>query len=109
MKHDELFEVVNPPAHGLTRLRGKLASRRANRLLRPALVFALAAAVSLVFVPRGATEPAADLRNALLSSLLGAERTGPSVSALDARTLGVERLPSSNPKVLVYRVALLVP
>jgi hypothetical protein len=100
MKRDELFEVLEPPPHGLTRLRAKLASRRANRLVWPALVTAVAAAVALlVFLPRG--EAPVDFRAALVME------SGPPVSALDGQSLGLERLPSGNPKVVLYRVAVL--
>ena len=101
MKRDDVFEVLEPPPHGLTRLRGKLASRRANRLLWPALVTAVAAAVVVLLVPRG--EVPADFSASL------ARESGPPVSALDGQSLGLERLPSGNPKVVLYRVAVLDP
>lgn len=99
MRRDELFEVLEPPPHGLTRLRGKLASRRANRLLWPALVLASAAAAVLLFLPK--SEAPAEFSAAL------AMEPGPPVSALDGQSLGLERLPSGNPKVVLYRVAVL--
>lgn len=102
MKRDELFEVLEPPPHGLTRLRARLAARRARRLLWPALVSSLAALLVVLFVPR---EQPVDLRAALADSVFGAE--GPPVSALDGSALAVERLPSSNPQVVLYRVASL--
>ncbi len=90
MKHEELFEVMEPPPHGLTRLRGKMASRRASRLLWPALVTAFAAAAVLLLVPRG--EAPADLSTPFAHHLLG-EGAGPVVSALDTQRLAVEQMP----------------
>ena len=108
MKRDELFEVLEPPPHGLTRLRARMAARRANRLLRPALALAFAAAVALLLVPREApVDLSADLRASLTGSLVGLGSDGAPVAALDGRSLGVERLPSGNPKVVLYRVAVL--
>jgi len=56
-------------------------------------------------VPRG--EVAVDLRAGLAGNLLGVDSGGPPVSALDRQALGLERLPSGNPKVVLYRVAVL--
>ncbi|MDP1829401.1 MAG: hypothetical protein Q8L48_39410 [Archangium sp.] len=103
MKRGDVFEVLEPPPHGLTRLRGKLASRRVNRVLWPALVMAVAAALVLFFIPR---EAPVDLRQRLVGGVFG-PGSGPPVSALDGRALGLERLPSGNPQVVVYRVAVL--
>lgn len=108
MKRDELFEALEPPPHGLTRLRGKLATRRAHRLLRPALVLAFAAAVALLFVPRAPpVDWSTELQGSLTGSLVGQGGGGEPVSALDGQALGLERLPSSNPQVVLYRVAML--
>lgn len=104
MKPGELFEVLEPPPHGLTRLRARMAARRANRLLWPALVLAVAAAVVLLFVPR---EQPVDLLVPLAASVFGANVGAPPASALDGQELGLERMPSSNPNVVLYRVAVL--
>ena len=108
MKRDELFEVLEPPPQGLTRLRARVASRRADRLLRPALALAFAAVVALLFVPRAVpVDLTGDLRASLTGSLVGLGSTGAPVTALDAQSVAVERLPSGNPKVVLYRVAVL--
>jgi hypothetical protein len=108
MKREELFEVLEPPPHGLTRLRGRMATRQANRWLRPALLMAFAATMAaLLFVPRDATEPGPKLEVSLLTPLLQPQLGAPPVSALDGSKLAVERLPSANPKVVLYRVAVL--
>jgi hypothetical protein len=105
MKREELFEVIEPPPHGLTRLRGKLASRRANRWLRPALLLAFAATMAvLLLVPR-TSHP--EVNVSLVTPLLLPERGAAPVSALDGSRLALERLPSENPKVVLYRVAVL--
>lgn len=100
----KLFEVLEPPPHGLTRLRAKRAARRGRRWAWPALAVALAATVTVLFVvPR---EAPVDFGASLQGSLF-APGAGPAVSALDAQVLGVEALPSGNPRVLLYRVAVL--
>jgi hypothetical protein len=110
MKRNEVFEVLEPPPHGLTRLRARMATRRATRLLRPALALALAfaAVVVLLFVPRAApVDLTPDLRASLTGSLLGLGSGGAPVTSLDGRAAAVERMPSGNPKVVLYRVAVL--
>ena len=109
MKREELFEVFEPPPHGLNVLRGRMATRQAKRWLRPALLLAFAAtALTLLFFPRGDAardQPRLDL--ALVTPWLKPEADAPPVSALDGSRLALERLRSENPKVVLYRVAVL--
>lgn len=109
MKREELFEVLEPPPHGLTRLRGRMATRQANRWLRPALLMAFAATmVTLLLLPRaGERDPGPQLDVALVTPWLKPEAGAPPVAALDGSRLAVERLPSANPRVVLYRVAVL--
>ncbi|MFT3712948.1 MAG: hypothetical protein QM817_35295 [Archangium sp.] len=97
IKREELFEVHEPPAHGLTRLRARMQERKTSRVLRPVLAVAvLAAAVALVFWPREARE--------------GVD-FGPSVAALESMSgdvmglegTAVEAMKSSNPRVVLVR------
>lgn len=103
MKHDDVFEVLEPPPHGLTRLRARMAARRARRVLWPALVFSLAALLVLLFLPP--REPPVDLRASYAASVFNAR--GAPVTALDGSAVAVERMPSSNPQVVLYRVSSL--
>lgn len=104
MKHDEVFEVLEPPPHGLTRLRARMAARRARRVLGPALVGSLAALLVVLFFPR---DEAVDLRASYAASVFNAG--GPPVTALDGSAVAVERMPSSNPQVVLYRISSLSP
>lgn len=58
MKRDEVFEVLEPPPHGLTRLDARLRERNSARLARRlALGLAMsAAAVVLTLLPRAEPE-----------------------------------------------------
>ena len=69
MKHDDVFEVLEPPPHGLTRLRARLEERRATRLAWPALLAVATLAVLVVLWPRSAT-PEVDLQTPGLSEHL---------------------------------------
>lgn len=101
MKRHEVFEVVEPPPFGLERLRARMATPR-----RAPTKWVLAGAVvtlvlGLVWWPRSAPV-----------DLVGATRTFFSeptrdVSSLDASTGAVLELPSSNPEVILARVASL--
>lgn len=99
MKRDQLFEVLEPPPHGLTRLRAQLAARRA-RCWKGAL--ALSAAATLVVVlltPRPHANPFERDARAALDAL---RADGP---GLEARgSTGVQALPSSTPRVMLWRV-----
>ncbi|PZR08585.1 MAG: hypothetical protein DI536_24055 [Archangium gephyra] len=93
MKH--VFEVLEPPPHGLTRLRAAMDERKKQRLLWPVLVSAVAAAV--VVVVNVGRPP-----NALASEFEARARAGESVTARGASA--VEALPSGSPEVVIYRV-----
>lgn len=96
MKHDDVFEVLEPPPHGLTRLRARLEERRAMRLAWPALLAVAALAVLVVLWPRSVT-PGADLQTPLT------QVTATPVGVQGRDGTGVEALRSENPRVIVYR------
>ncbi len=109
MKRSELFERLEPPPHGWTRLAARLSERRAPRW-RPALGAAFAVAV-VVLGTLTSREPVApvDLLPAVLAdpaeaAALGVEVKQEPVAVLD-RNAAVMRLPSSNPQVVMYRLA----
>lgn len=101
MKRHEVFEVVEPPPFGLERLRARMAEQR-----RAPTKWVLAGAVAtllLVFVvwPRSAP---VDLVGATSAFFVAPTRD---VSPLDVSTGAVLELPSSNPEVILARVASL--
>jgi len=100
MKRDEVFEVLEPPVGGLTRLRARLAERRSTRVGRWVLAAVLAAAAVTVVVGVPEREPAPDFTAALTVMGTGQGVEGRGESA-------VEALPSSDPKVQLYRVGSL--
>jgi hypothetical protein len=112
MKRGDLFEELEPPPGGLTRLRSRLKEQRRRGLGRPALAFALA--LALVAAAFGAlrTQPV-DLRPAVRGSvtagLIGVDAAGPSVVLEAGQPAGLQRLPSANPNVVLYRVAAIDP
>lgn len=99
MKRDEVFEVLEPPPHGLTRLRARMEERRARRFAWPVLVaVSAAAALAVVFWPR--TEgPRVDF-TAQLAAMQTETATGLGQTAL-------EPLTSQNAGVVLYRVSVL--
>lgn len=99
MKRDEVFEVLEPPAHGLTRLRARMEERRARRFAWPVLVGVSAVAVlAVVFWPR--TEvPRVDF-TAQVAAMKVETATGLGRTAL-------EPLVSQNAGVVLYRVSVM--
>lgn len=93
MKH--VFEVLEPPPHGLTRLRAAMDARKKQRLMWPVLVSAVVAAV-LIMVK--IDQP----QNALVSEFDARSRVDQSVTARGDSA--VEAMPSSSPDVVIYRV-----
>ena len=102
MKRNEVFEVVEPPPFGLERLRARIAEQRRTPT-RWVLVGAVATVLLLVFWPRS---PAVNLVGATSSFLSEPTRD---VTSLDPSTGAVLELPSSNPDVILARVASLEP
>jgi len=99
MKRDEVFEVLEPPPHGLTRLRARMEERRARRFAWPVLVTASAVAVlAVVFWPR-AEGPRVDF-TAQLEAMKVETATGLGQTAL-------EPLVSQNAGVVLYRVSVM--
>lgn len=93
MKREELFEVLEPPPHGLTRLRARIDERRYLRVGRWLLVSAIAAAVLVVLWPRERVD--------LLTPAAALTQQREAVEALgDTR---ITPLTSTNPHVAVYR------
>lgn len=91
----DVFEVLEPPPHGLTRLRAAMEERKRRPVVWPVLV---AAAAVLIIVK---VEPP----NTFTTEL---ERRGqPQSEAVVARgETAVEAVPSSSSDVVIYRVAI---
>ena len=98
------FEILEPPPGGLTRLKAAMAERRTVRVWQPVLAGALA--LLLVAVALFArSQERADLVGDVRGSVFGTV-AAPVVVRGDA---AAQRLPSSNPNVVLYRVATLDP
>ena len=109
MKRRDVFEVLEPLPGGLTRLRAHLPKRHRSRVWAPALAAGLAAALMVVggTWSRGGEQPE-DLIGAVRDSVFERELAEP--VTLEAGQAGaLQRLPSSTPQVLLYRVAMLDP
>jgi hypothetical protein len=112
MKTSELFEVLEPPPHGWTRLSTRLTEHR-TPLWRPALGAAFAVAVvvlgTLTTHEPEPSEPPADLMALAMTEPVSAETLGVHREQEPVTVYGgnaaVMRLPSSNPNVLMYRLA----
>ena len=110
---ESLFERLDPPPGGVERMRARLAEpSRVPRefLLATSSVVALAALVALLAVlstemrGRNAADHAI-LASPELDRLLGRQtRSVPLTVERDGRILQTEELPSSDPRVRVYRV-----
>ncbi len=99
------FEILEPPPGGLTRLKAAMAAeRRVLRVWQPVLAGALAL-VLIAFAFFARSQDRADLVGGARDSVFGASPV-PVVVRGDAAAL---RLPTSNPKVVFYRVAMLDP
>jgi hypothetical protein len=109
MKKSELFQVVEPPAYGWARLSARLSERR-QPAWRPALgaVFAVAVVVLGTLTSRLPVEPVNLLPLALAdpasAAALGLEVPQEPVAVVGGNA-AVMRLPSSNPQVVMYRLA----
>lgn len=104
MKRDELFEVVEPPPFGLSRLRRALVVRQAAAVRR--WVLAGAAACGLVALAAWQARPSVDASEVTRDAW--AAWRGVQGQTEPARGLGetaLLRLPSARPDVAVYRVA----
>lgn len=102
MKRNEVFEVIEPPPFGLERLRARMAEQRRGPT-RWVLAGAVATLVLVLVWPRTG---AVDLVGATSGFLSEPTRD---VTSLDTSTGAVLELPSSNPDVILARVATLEP
>jgi len=112
MKHNEVFEVREPPPHGLTRLRARLREDQRRRFGRRALVLAgatVAAVLVAVLWPADAANLTPLARDGVTAGLIGLApaQTSEPLTVLDATQAAAVRLPSSNPDVVIYRVVVL--
>jgi hypothetical protein len=98
MKRSDVFEPLEPPPHGWTRLKARLEERRARRW--PVAIAAVAAVVlALVLAPK--PRPDAEVEAALRSGFIVSNE------ALTLKDGAAQQLPSSDPKVLLYRVSVM--
>jgi hypothetical protein len=108
MKRSEVFEAREPPPHGWARLRARLDERSPRRW--PWLVVATVAALLLAVVlwPKRAPQVdfAAQLVRATAAPELGLGEPGPTLAVSEG---AAERLPSTDPSVLLYRVQMVEP
>lgn len=109
MKRSELFEAVEPPPYGWSRMSARLSERR-QPVWRPALgaVFAVAIVVAGTLTSRVPVLPV-NLLPLALADPASAATLGLDVPQEPVAVVGgnaaVMRLPSSNPQVLMYRLA----
>jgi len=104
MKKSELFETLEPPPYGWARVSARLEVRR-----QPRWQLALAAAFALAIVISGtltSDQPqTVEVFPGLALGLDAPEATEP--VAITGGSAALLRLPSSNPKVVMYRLASL--
>lgn len=111
MKKSELFELLEPPPGGLTRLRARLDEGR-RPVWRPLLAMAYAVAIVVAgTLTSSRPPPPVDLFGAVRASpaasvAMGLETPGEPV-AITGGEAALQRRPSSNPQVLMYRLAVL--
>jgi hypothetical protein len=113
MKHEDVFEHLEPPPGGLARLRERMTPRRASiprRLFPVAAALALAALVLLFWSRRTTPDlvAAARDRGGLDQVALGLAPVPSAPAALtdDARaTTALAEVPTSNPTVAFYWVS----
>jgi hypothetical protein len=111
MKTSELFEVLDPPPRGWSRLNARLSAKPAP-MWRPALgaVFAIAVVVLGTLTTREPVQAVNLLPIALADPIsaasLGVYRKQEPVSVFGTNA-AVYRLPSSNPQVVMYRLSTL--
>lgn len=95
MKKEQVFEQLEPPQHGLTRLKARMAERRASRILRPVLVLGVVATVlAVVFWPRAPQvdfSPSLAAMNAMEGDVMARGDTS------------IELMKSTNPRVVLVR------
>lgn len=102
MKREAVFEVVEPPPGGLTRLRARLDEARTSRPWWLA-VPAVATAALVVFLVVGRSAPAPLALDAWSSAALGVTRPAPDVALLDASE-PVVQVSAASSDVAVYFV-----
>src|SRR5581483_7116840 len=96
-----VFEVLEPPAHGWARLQARLEERPPRRWPW-ALALAAALLLAVVLWPRAHEVPVTLTRSASAVAL-GLEARGPALAAVEG---AAEAVPSSDPNVLLYRIAM---
>jgi hypothetical protein len=108
VKREEIFEVLEPPPYGWTRLEARLSERRGARWPLAVAAVALAAASLLIAVvlawPRTqAVDLSVEISRSSAAASFG---LGEDTRTLAVRTGAAEALPSSDPNVVLYRVAM---
>ena len=107
MKKSALFPQVEPPPHGLARLRAQI--KRPRRAVGWWAVAAVAALVLVVLGlrPSDSVDLMPDVRAAATAAGLGLEAPISEPVLLASSGAALVRLHSGNPQVVLYRVAVL--
>ena len=109
MKSANVFEPIEPPPGGLTRLRVSMSEPRRPFRWSPVLAGALAVALLCVgrawILTRDNVDLVAEMRDSIFSETANAEP----VALGRGQPAALQRLPSGNPQVVLYRVAMLDP
>jgi hypothetical protein len=109
VKREEIFDVLEPPPYGWTRLEARLSERRGARwpLALPAVALAATASLLIAVVLAWPRTQAVDLSVEISRSSAAASfGLGEDTRTLAVRTGAAEALPSSDPNVVLYRVAM---
>jgi hypothetical protein len=101
MKRSDVFHVIEPPPNGWTRLHAQLEQRPPRRWAW-ALAVAAALLLAVVLWPR-AHEVPVTLTRSMSAVALGFDAHGPALAALEG---AAEAVPSSDPNVLLFRIAM---
>lgn len=104
MKRSDVFEPLEPPPHGWTRMKARLEERR-----RPRWPLALAAGAAVflaVVLQQPRVDVTAELRRSPSAGAFGLKVSSEALTLKDGAS---QQLPSSDENVLLYRVAVVSP
>jgi hypothetical protein len=105
MKRREVFEVLEPPSHGWTRLKARLEERPRRRWRWAVAIAAAALLLAVIVWPKRPAEVSvvAELARSAAGPSFGVAPQGRALAVIEG---AAERLPSSDPSVVLYRVAM---